>query len=66
MTNPTTNNLTSYLLARLSERSTWRGLVALLTAAGLALSPDQTESIIVAGLGVIGLIGAFFSDRAES
>jgi hypothetical protein len=35
------NPALSYIYARLSEPSTWRGIIALVTAAGVALSPDQ-------------------------
>ena len=52
-----------YLLARLREASTWRGIMALLTAAGVALEPAQIEAIVIAGLAVIGVIGVFFSDK---
>ncbi len=46
----------------LSEPSTYRGLVWLLTAAGLALSPEQQTAIVGAGAALTGLIGAFFTD----
>ena len=49
----------NYLLARLSELSTWRGLAALLTALGVKLHPEMQDSIIAAGLAVIGLINVF-------
>lgn len=55
-----------FLYARLSEPSTWRGIIALLTAAGIALSPEQVEAIIVAGLGLIGIAGAFFPDKVKA
>jgi len=35
------NPALSYIYARLSEPSTWRGIIALVTAAGVALPPDQ-------------------------
>ncbi len=54
-----------YLLERLSEPSTWRGICALVTAAGVAIDPGQVEAIIVAGLAAIGLIGAFTRDNPE-
>lgn len=52
-----------FILNRFSEASTWRGIVALLTAAGITLNPAQTEAIIAAGLALIGVIGAFFPDK---
>lgn len=46
----------SYLLERLSENSTWRGLVMLATALGVQLDPAQSNAIIALGLAVVGLI----------
>ena len=46
-----------WLLERLREGSTWRGLVLLLTVAGLHVSPDQANLIIQVGLGIAGSIG---------
>lgn len=45
-----------WVLDRLSEPSTWRGLVGLLTGAGVVLSPELSGQIIAVGLAVIGLI----------
>ena len=44
------------LLAKLSEESTWRGIVALLMALGSTIDPDRANAIIAAGLTIIGLI----------
>lgn len=55
----------AYLLARLQEPSTWRGLVLIATAAGAALSPDQQEAVIAGGLLVAGLLGAALPDREK-
>lgn len=52
-----------YLLERLREPSTWRGLAVLATAAGVTLSPEQMEAIIPVGLLVSGLIGVFAPER---
>lgn len=52
-----------YLIDRLSEASTWRGLIAFATAAGIVVSPDQAEAIIAAGLAFIGVLGAFTKDK---
>lgn len=51
-----------FLLERLHEASTWRGLVALLTAVGVVLSPEQTEAVVAVGLAVIGALGLFLPD----
>jgi len=60
------NPALSYIYARLSEPSTWRGIIALVTAGGVALSPDQVDKIVAAGLALIGLIGAFMPDRFKT
>jgi hypothetical protein len=48
-----------YILNRLSENSTWRGLILLITSLGVALSPEQGEKIVAAGLAMVGLINVF-------
>jgi hypothetical protein len=53
-----------YLLARLKEPSTWRGIVSVLTACGIALNPTQIEAIITVGLMIGGLIGVLTKDSA--
>lgn len=52
----------AYAIARLSEASTWRGLVLVATACGAVLSPDQQEAIVTVGLLVAGLLGALLPD----
>lgn len=54
-----------YLIARLQEPSTWRGLVLIATACGAMLSHDQQEAIVTAGLLVSGLIGAAVPDQSS-
>ena len=56
----------AYLLARLKEASTWRGIALLLTAFGVQIAPDVQEAIISAGVAVAGAIGVFFPDTAKS
>jgi len=48
-----------WLLARLGENSTWRGVIALLTAVGVTLDPEKSNAIIAAGLALIGVINVF-------
>ena len=52
-----------YILARMKEPSTWRGLTLLLTALGVPLAPGLSDAIIAAGLGIAGLIGALTPDK---
>jgi hypothetical protein len=48
--------IVNILLERLSENSTWRGFILIATAIGVKLEPELQESIIVAGLSLVGLI----------
>jgi hypothetical protein len=57
------DTLKTYLIDRLDERSTWRGVVLVLTALGVTLSPEQAEAIIAAGIAGAGLIGVFAADK---
>jgi len=53
------------MLLRLREASTWRGIIALATAAGIQFTDAQAAAVVAAGLAVIGLIGVFFQDRID-
>ena len=44
------------LLAKLSENSTWRGMILVATAVGVKIEPELQEAILVAGLSLVGLI----------
>lgn len=60
------DKLKNFLIARLSERSTWRGLVLIATALGVTLSPEQAEAVITLGLAVVGVLGAFTADKQKA
>lgn len=47
----------NWVLARLREPSTWRGLLWLLTAMGVSLRPDVWEQVAAIGMAMAGLIG---------
>jgi hypothetical protein len=53
------NKTIDWAVERLSENSTWRGIILLVTSIGVTLTPDQSEKIIAAGLALIGLINVF-------
>lgn len=55
----------SYLLERLKEASTWRGIILVLTAAGVPVAPAMAEQIIAAGIGVAGVIGILSKDKPK-
>ena len=48
-----------FVLDRLSENSTWRGLILVAVALGVKLEPEMQNQIIAAGLGLVGTINVF-------
>ncbi len=52
-----------YIFDRLKERSTWLGLVTLLTGFGVQLQPEVATSIITIGSTVAGAVAVFTKDR---
>lgn len=54
-----------FILARLGEASTLRGLLMLATAAGVALKPEAIDAIVTFGVGLAGLLGVILPDHAE-
>lgn len=52
-----------YLIDRLAEQSTWRGLILLATSLGLVLSPEQQAAIIALGLAAVGSINVFRKEK---
>lgn len=56
--------ITTYVLARLRETSTWRALFMLLAAYGLYIgTPDQQAALAALGVALAGGVGAFLPDR---
>ncbi len=58
------SGLIDWIGARLQERSTWLGLISMLTSAGVALSPQQMQLIVVAGVAVSGGVMMFTKDHS--
>lgn len=52
-----------WLVARLKEPSTWRGLVWLLTAFGVTFRPEVWEQITAVGMAAAGLVGVLTSEE---
>ena len=52
-----------YILDRLKEPSSWRGLVMIATAFGVSVNPELIDSIIAVGTGLAGVIGFVFKDK---
>ncbi|CDH43844.1 hypothetical protein [Candidatus Contendibacter odensensis] len=53
----------NWFAARLKEPSTWRGLIWLLTACGISLSPEAWQYIATAGMALAGLAGVLTSEQ---
>lgn len=53
----------TYLISRLREPSTWRGIIMLLTAAGVQIQPQMIEVIVSCGMALAGLIGVVSADK---
>ena len=53
----------AYMIERMKEPSTWRGLVLLLTAIGVPVAPAMADAIVSVGLAIAGLIGVATPDK---
>ena len=63
--NPTHRHTMNYVIDRLAENSTWRGIILVVTATGVHLSPELSNAIVTAGLGLVGLINVLRKERAK-
>lgn len=52
-----------FVKARLKEPSTWRGIILILTAAGVPIAPQMGEAIICVGLALAGGVGMVTPDK---
>lgn len=52
-----------YVLDRLKEPSTWRGIILILTACGVPIAPALADQIIAVGMATAGLVGVVTADR---
>lgn len=52
----------TFISNRLGERSSWNGLVLLLSLLGVSLSPEQAEAITVVGIAIYGIVEVFLPD----
>lgn len=55
-----------YIINRLTERSTWLGLIALATACGAIIETSLAEYIVSAGVALAGLVGIVTRDKTET
>lgn len=53
-----------FVVARLKEASTYRGLMLILTGLGVAIRPEVGEAIVACGVSLAGLVGVVMPDSA--
>lgn len=51
-----------WVLARMAEPTTWRGLIGIAAAAGVAVNPQQSAIILAFGMGLAGFINVVIKD----
>lgn len=56
--------ITQFARNRLLERSTWRGLVLVLTGLGVSIDPAHLEALSALGAALIGMVEVFAPDKA--
>ena len=59
------SRLFDWIMERAKERSTWLGLITLLTVIGINLSPGQQEALVTAAVAVAGAVLAFTRDQQD-
>ena len=56
-------NFVHYITKRLKERSTWLGIISIVIALGINLTPELTEAIISTGIAVAGFVAVVTKDN---
>lgn len=51
-----------WIIARMKEPSTWKGLIALAAACGVVINPEYAAIILAAGVGMAGFINVVITD----
>lgn len=51
------------ILEYLMHASTWKGIIGILAALGLAFTEAQTEAVVAAALALVGAIQVFIDDH---
>lgn len=55
----------NWIINRLKEPSSWRGLIVLAGILGYSMSPELQEQIIVAGTALLGLVEVLRKEKAD-
>ncbi len=53
-----------FIVDRCKERSTWLGIVSIVTAVGVVMNSEQQQAIVAVGVAIAGAISAFTKDPA--
>ena len=51
------------ILKKLSEKTTWLGVLSLVTVFGVSLTPELSESIVTAVLAIVGLVNVILNEK---
>lgn len=55
--------IVAYVIDRLREFSTWRGIAALAATGGVLVAPEQLDAVYKAFIAVLGLAAVFMPGR---
>lgn len=60
------NTLAKFVLDRAKERTTWIGLIGMLSTVGVALKPEMVDAIASLGVALAGLVLVVTKDAADN
>jgi hypothetical protein len=60
------NPIVAYVLDRLREFSTWRGIAALAATAGVVVAPEQLDAVYKTFIAVLGVVAVFAPARKKA
>ena len=55
-----------YLADKMSEESSWRGLIGIASGLGIVVAPDKAASIIALGMALCGVINFLKKDKSKA
>lgn len=61
-TKPEDRGNMNWIINRLKEKTTWRGIVAAFTALGVSINPEQAAAIVSLGVAIAGAFEVFFKE----
>lgn len=57
--------LFNLLLTKLKEKSTWIGIISILSSAGLVINPELSASIVAVGTAIAGMVLVIIKENKE-